>query len=73
MAKPCIRLHGHWVWLLVSGEHPSSNNLQIGKWVAGGSPCRSFRQKKLSDMVKRLFLSLAVPSEKVSTIQMRER
>jgi len=55
-----------WAWVLVTCEHPTTNNLQIGKWVTGGTPCKTFKQKELSPMLKRLLRSLGVPAESVS-------
>jgi len=61
-SHPC----GEWAWLLVMRTCPSDSNLQIGKWVSGGSVCKSFRQKKFSPMLQRLLKSNGVPSPVVS-------
>eukprot|EP00931_Biecheleriopsis_adriatica_P007729 TRINITY_DN108996_c0_g1_i1.p1 TRINITY_DN108996_c0_g1~~TRINITY_DN108996_c0_g1_i1.p1 ORF type:complete len:654 (-),score=107.88 TRINITY_DN108996_c0_g1_i1:6-1967(-) len=52
-----------WVWVLITQDFPSSNNLQICKWIQGGTPCKSFRQPKFSKMLQRLMKSLGVPRD----------
>eukprot|EP00928_Gymnodinium_smaydae_P024264 TRINITY_DN19684_c0_g1_i1.p1 TRINITY_DN19684_c0_g1~~TRINITY_DN19684_c0_g1_i1.p1 ORF type:complete len:344 (-),score=42.48 TRINITY_DN19684_c0_g1_i1:310-1341(-) len=59
------------VYMLVVRDYPSQNNLQISKWLNGGTTRKSFEQKPLSPMLKRLLTSLQVPSEVVSTYASR--
>lgn len=67
----CAQAGDDWAWLLITRDYPSSNNLQIGKWVSGGTPCKSFAQKALSPMLMRLLKSLGVPSNNISAYASR--
>jgi len=58
--------HSDKAWLLILRACPSKCSLQIGKWVAGGTPCKSFKQKELSLMLRRIFRSLGVPRDVIS-------
>ena len=49
------------VYLLVTRVHPTQTNGHMDKWVKGEEPCKSFEQKKFSDMVARVWKSLGVP------------
>ena len=49
------------VYLLVTRVHPTQTNGHMDKWVKGEELCKSFKQKKFSDMVARVWKSLGVP------------
>jgi len=69
---PSNQVAEDWAWLLVTCDYPSGNNLQIGKWIRGDTPCKSFTQKPLSRMLKRLMTSLGVPRDVLSTYASRD-
>lgn len=55
-----------WVWMLVTQDFPSTNNLQVAKFLKGGTPCKSYKQVKFSKMMQRLMTTLGVPRGVVS-------
>ena len=50
------------IYLLVTRVQCTETNCQMDKWVKGNEPCKSFEQKKFSDMVARVWSSIGVPS-----------
>lgn len=52
-----------WATVVVLKTAPSANNIALGKYLISGiEPCKSFKPKKLSDMVVKLWTALGVPS-----------
>lgn len=71
--EPSLKNDAQWVWMLVTRSCPSKSNLQIGKWVnTGKTPCKSFKQEKLSNMMKRLMTTLGVPRGVLSDYSKQE-
>lgn len=54
------------VWLLIVNSSPSVNNLSMGTWINGGTPPKSFKQNKLSDMILNLFEMVGVPNKVIT-------
>ena len=54
-----------WACVVVVRQHPSSDNIQLSKHFQGFSPSQSFEQKKLTNMVLRLWSCLGVPERNI--------
>ena len=56
-----------WAWMLVTRSFQTSANEHIGKWVKQNNrPCRSFRQNKLSPLLRRFMKTLGEPGDVLS-------
>eukprot|EP00854_Cymbomonas_tetramitiformis_P021506 gene21506-25865_t len=51
-----------WACLLITQVHPTTINTQMGKWVSGVDPPKSFTQNRFSLMIEKLWRSLGVSS-----------
>ena len=64
-----------FLWITQQGMHPSKNNLMIGRLVdpAAKPPPKSFKPKRISDDIVRLWRTLEVPQEICETYVKKSR